>query len=56
VSAEQALLDTEDELEGTWETLSLSSEEGVAFVERRDVWGISDPTPPNSPLGGLRFG
>lgn len=43
----------EDELAGTWETLSIV-EEGP-LVKRRDVWGLSDPVLPGNPLDGLRF-
>ena len=43
----------EDELAGTWETLSLV--EGEPLVERRDVWGLADPVRPGNPLEGLRF-
>ena len=43
----------EDELAGTWETLSLT--EGEPRVERRDVWGFADPVVPGNPMEGLRF-
>ena len=43
----------EDELAGTWETLSLV--DGEPLVERGDVWGLSDPVPPGNPMEGQRF-
>lgn len=46
----------DDELAGTWETISLG-ENGQAVLERRDVWGFPDTPDVDPPRNrGIRFG